>query len=409
MSIAIEIAPEQFGRIPTDRILSAGQLETMGGAMVAGFAEEQVKDEPPTNIDPDVEFAIDPTDVNVKNLFAPELSKNPVSEIREVGGSDGFYNGTALKDGKNNTYLLGRKVLEAAPHGQPDVGSLVLARLNPSGDIESTKEVWNPDGEGVLLEDLRACQANGKIAIGLTALDRTDGNRTYPAVMELGSIDDLLEGQLPAPRIIKKFGGGDQTTPLGGDVEGKNATTISENLIAYRSDAMNHALQVFDYTKDDAVHVGFIDFPENIPWAEYKIGTTTPPEWLNDSEAFFVFHGITIVDDLFVYAIGTARLLREVDENGNTTFSVDNISRAPIITPDSFPKPKDGEEVELHPDIRRVTYSCGGVASRNDEGELVEQQLFVNRGDKSTWSVVVEAATIVSNWDRAESPVPTAA
>ncbi len=30
----------------------------------------------------------------------------------------------------------------------------------------------------------------------------------------------------------------------------------------------------------------------------------------------------------------------------------------------------------------------------------VRQKLFVNRGDKSTWSVMLDAAGTIANWDR---------
>jgi hypothetical protein len=347
--------------------------------------------------------------INSSNLYAREQISNPVEELRLVEGSDGIFNVTALEiEGK--VYLFGREVPEASPWGLPDVGSLVLARLNSEGNIDSTVEVWNPGGKDFGIEDPRAHQTLNGTTIGVTVVAEEEGKiKTYPGIIKLGSPDELLTGPFPDVRIINKFGSGDQTTPLGGEAEGKNATTVDENRIMYRPENQNHTLRVLECTDEDAVFVADIDFPTDIPWATYKIGTTTPPEWLNDNEAFFVIHGINIVDGKFIYSIGTARLLRHVDEAGKVSFSVDNISREAVLTPDSFPELADGREVELHPDQRRALYNCGAITTRGDDGELLQMQLFPNQGDKRTWSAVLAASEIMDTWDRriaVRSPEP---
>ena len=368
-----------------------------GNTMIGGFVGEQEALLIP-NIDP--ESPVDTLEVETNNLFAPELDQAPILQISEVQGSEGIFNATVL-DVQGVKYLFGRKVLEAASDGQPDAGALVMAELGTIRDIISTREVWHPEGKDDLIEDPRAYQAeDGSTVIGVTVVRKALGNRTFPGLIELNSPGDLLTEPFPAPRIIDKYGGGNQTMPLGGDVEGKNATTLRENNFMYRPDGENHTLRVLECTNDDVVYVGDINFPENIPDAEYKIGTTTPPEWLNEREAFFVFHGITIIDGKYIYSIHTARLLREVDEIGRVSFSVDNISREAILTPDSFPELTNDRQVELHPEIRRVTYSCGGIPTRNEVGELVSEELFVNQGDMRTWNVVVAADEIIAGWNR---------
>lgn len=134
---------------------------------------------------------------------------------------------------------------------------------------------------------------------------------------------------------------------------------------------------------------------DNIPWAEYRIGTTMPPIWLNDNEAIFPIHGIQIIDDKYVYSIGMARLLR--GEGGE--LSVDNVSQKSIINPDSFAGEFDSDEIELHSE-RRVVYCCGGVPIYSDSGELEQLKLYVNVGDKRTVEVTVSVTGIIKSWQR---------
>lgn len=348
-----------------------------------------------------------------ESLFAPELDQQPILEISEVQGSEGIFNVTVL-DVAGVKYLFGRMVHEAAIVGEPDFGSLVMAELGPSRDIVVTTEIWSPEGQDILIEDPRASQADdGRTVIGVTAVCKNDNYRTYPALIELNTPDQLLAQPFPKLRIINKYGRGDQTTPIGEVAQGKNATTIDDKHFMFRPDQRNHSLQVLDYDNEDASHVGFIEFPDNISGASYKIGTTTPPEWLNDKEAFFVFHGIEKLIDgrvvspdtldsrvVYRYSIHSARLMRQVDVSGRVSFAVDNISRQPIITPDSFPRLNDGREVELHPDIRQVTYSCGGIATKDANKQLLKLELFVNQGDKRTWLAVLAANEIIAGWRR---------
>lgn len=358
-----------------------------------------------------------------------------IEGIREIPGTEGFYNAAAWEvNGK--TYLLGRQVETANGKGKPDSGSLVLLTLGSDGNIVSSKEVWQPKVGEDLLEDARALLLpDGRIAFGLTSVAREgDDYIPYPAVI-ITSTEELMERilpkpkvikamgriasklvslvqeeddyrapiRLPEPEVIKVMGKGDQTTPLGEDTSvsaGKNVTALSPDLFAFRSegDNNNHRLKVFGYQQEDG-EVTFkqsLDFSKDKPqWCEHRIGTTMPPVWLNKEEAFLPIHGIKIVDGKYVYSIGTARLFR--DENG--ILSVDNISQKPIIDPDLFAGMFNSDEIELHSE-RRVVYCCGGIPICNDSGELEHLKMYVNVGDKRTVEVTISMGRIIKGWQR---------
>ena len=328
---------------------------------------------------------------------SPESINNSIIEIREIPGTDNFYNAAAWEY-NGITYLLGRQVETAGGYGEPDVGSLVLKTLGQDGNISTSKEVWqsNEDGDH-LLEDARAMPlSDGRIAFGITAVDRH--KTPHPAVLII-STEELANGKLPKPKIIEIMGKGDQTTPLGEDTSelvGKNVTAISSNLFAFRpeGDNNNHQLRVFQYREDGTVsHQQYINFPKDIPWAEWRAGTTMPPIWINDNEAIFPIHGINKVGDKFVYSIGSSRLAK--DENG--VLSVDSISSEALINPDLFAGMFGSDEVELHSE-RRVVYCCGGIPIYNASGELESLKLYVNVGDKRTVEVTVPIAALTKGW-----------
>ena len=333
-----------------------------------------------------------------------ELFIDAIERIREIQGAEGFYNAAAWET-NGTTYLLGRKVKYAGTEKEPDVGSLILLALAPDGNIVSSKEVWQPKVGGHSLEDVRAqLLTDGRIAFGLTSVAHEGDNFIpYPAVL-ITSNEELMGGVLPEPEVIKVIGKGDQTTPLSEEIgipTGKNVTAISPNLFAFRpeGDSNNHRLQLFEYQNKGSkvTHRQYIDFPDTISWAEYRVGTTMPPIWLNKNEAFLPIHGIRIVDGKYVYSIGTARLFRDENE----MLSVDNISEEPIISPDLFAG-MFNDEVELH-DFRRVVYCCGGIPICNDSGELEHLKMYVNVGDKRTVEVTILPDKIIKSWQRNQS------
>jgi len=396
----------------------------------------------PTTVDkPELHSFSVPVEINTEqSSLELEPLHEAILDIREVPNTEGFYNAAAWegkREGidKGKTYLLGRKVEEAGEKGKPDKGSLVLMTLDPEGNFESSKEVWRARSEEQLLEDARALQLpDGRIVFGLTSVVHKDNDYIpHPAVLTIKSPEELSEG-LSKLKIVKFLGGvalgqnyvgqrftekfaeerssalevidgivGDQTTPLGEDTgisPGKNVTAISPELFAFREegDKNNHRLRVFKHQEDGGVvDSQYIDFPKDIPWIEHRIGTTMPPIWLNDNEAIFPIHGIQMINDKFVYSIGSARLLR--GEDGK--LSVDNISQEPIINPDSFVGRFNGDDVELHGE-RRVVYCCGGIPIYNDSGELEKIKLYINVGDKRTVEVTTSVAEMTKDWRKNE-------
>lgn len=108
-----------------------------------------------------------------------------------------------------------------------------------------------------------------------------------------------------------------------------------------------------------------------------------PPIWLTPNEALFIIHGISIENtngkDKYIYSIGRAKLLRK-----NDVFEV-IVAREPILTPDDFLDTTGTPLVEeLHPESRRVVYSCGGVIKKNEPDIL---SVYVNVGDRVTFEV----------------------
>jgi len=397
---------------------SLGRLENHAG--IVAMNDLIISQETETYTDTGLGYSETGLQFNPENLFAKELDQDPIESISIVGGGEGLFNVTVLRFG-DRKFAFGRQVVEAAPDGEPDSGPLVMAELGPTNDIISIVEVWNPKDKDVLLEDPRALQAaDGSAFIGFTVVNKAEGNKTYPAYMRLRSAEELLSGSLREPVIITKYGSGKQATPLSGEVEsigreveGKNATSLDDELLMYRQNGENHTLQVLKCAEGDASHIGSIEFPKNIPWARYKIGTAAPPVWLNENEAFFEFHGLNktidgeVVDPdcndprvKYKYALGTARLFRTKDENGDYSFRVDNISIDPVLTSESFPDLGDDRQVELHPEIRQALYNCSGESVYDDNGQLVGREWIPSQGDMRLWTTMIAAGEIITGWDR---------
>lgn len=369
---------------------------------------------------------------NRQNTSGEMLEENRV-EIREIPGTEGFYNAGALElDGK--TYLLGRRVGSAGGDGEPDVSSLELITLNANCEIESCKEVWRPNSQEHLLEDTRILRLqNGKIILGMTFVVHENGSYIpHPAVMELDYIDQIEGGfrlkdigllgaialdnsqknntkadsNRPVLEVIRGMRG-NQTTPLGEqalDTEGKNVTAIGSNLFVFRPEGEenNHRLLVFERKKNgEVVQKQYIEFPNDISWGQWRVGTTMPPIWINKNEAIFPIHGITIEDGKFVYSIGMSRLTR--GKNGE--LSVDNISQKPVIHPDLFAGHYNEDDVELHKE-RRVVYCCGGLPVYDDNNELSGLKMYVNVGDKRTVEATVDICDLIEGWQKADSNDP---
>jgi len=283
------------------------------------------------------------------------------------------YNLTAWqKNGSNSVNFIGREVIEAGVPGEPDTGILKLFEMDESGHIVNERVIWQPLFDGINLEDPRALELdNEKLTIGLTAVlrDKHGTPVPFPAIIKIDSHSSWQQ-ELPPFLIISSFG------------PGKNVTPIDSTTFLFRPETVDyhHKIMVFSLHRQVPEKLTDIVFPTNLPWAQWRIGTTMPPIWLNNKEALFIIHGISI-DDMgkYVYSIGRAKLTRR-----NNEFSV-IVAPESILTPDSFMDDGGRPLVpELHPNIRRVVYSCGGIVKKGSEDGL---SLYVNVGDRTTFEV----------------------
>ena len=276
----------------------------------------------------------------------------------------------------DSVYFIGREVRRAGDKGEPDTGVLKLFELDISGKIVHKRLIWKPMYEGVNLEDPRVIELqNENLLIGVTAVLRDKKGRPipFPAIIKIDSHSSWNE-ELPPYLIINTFG------------PGKNMTPIDNITYFFRPESpkYNHKIFAFSLHHQLPRKLDDIDFPKNLYWAKWRIGTTMPPIWINETEALFIIHGITIQKikgiRKYVYSIGRAKLTRN-----NNKFKV-KVAEEPIITPDSFIK-ADGMPLvtELH-SHRRVVYSCGGIIKKGNKDSL---SLFVNVGDMTTFEVVL--------------------
>ncbi len=276
---------------------------------------------------------------------------------------------------QDSLYCIGREVAKPGESGEPDTGLLKLFEVGTDGKILQEKVIWKPIYDGINLEDPRALELTDEnLIIGLTAVLRNKAGKPipFPAIVRIDSLN-YWRHEMPPFLIIETFG------------PGKNLTPIDAHNYLFRPDTddFNHKLLVFSIHSQIPEKLAHIDFPINLPWATWRIGTTMPPIWLNSTEALFIIHGISkqIIGgkEKYVYSIGRAKLTRHENSYEVT------VAPEPILTPDNFLS-EDGKPLvdELHPELRRVVYSCGGVIKKNSQDKL---SLFVNVGDRTTFEV----------------------
>ena len=276
---------------------------------------------------------------------------------------------------ENSLCFIGREVDKAGEIGEPDTGILKLFEINNHGKIIHERVIWKPLYDGINLEDPRALQLPDKnLIIGLTCVlrDKRGQPVAFPSIVKIDYLNSWNQN-LPPFLVIDTFG------------PGKNITPIDSSTYLFRPDSADYHHKILVFSLDSQVpkKIGDIDFPQDLPWAIWKIGTAMPPIWLTPNEALFIIHGITkqIVDEKekYIYSIGRAKLIRK-----NNKFQV-IIAPEPILTPDDF-LDKEGLPLvkELHPEHRRVVYSCGGVINKNKQDTL---SLYVNVGDRATFEV----------------------
>jgi predicted GH43/DUF377 family glycosyl hydrolase len=275
----------------------------------------------------------------------------------------------------DSVYFIGREVSEESAPGEPDNGILKLFEVDDKDIVVGERLIWKPVFDGINLEDPRALQLpNENLLIGLTAVlrDKIGHPVPFPAIIKIDSLNSW-DQELPPFLVISTFG------------PGKNLTPIDNVTYLFRPDdpEYNHKILVFSLHRQVPEKLDDIELPKDLPWAQWRFGTTMPPIWLNDEEALFIVHGISIQKvggvKKYVYSIGRAKLTRK-----NNIFNV-TVAREPILTPDDFVK-EDGLPLvpELHPELRRVVYSCGGIIKKDQKENL---SLYVNVGDRTTFEV----------------------
>jgi hypothetical protein len=283
--------------------------------------------------------------------------------------------GVWQKHAAESLCFIGREVSVAGGYGEPDTGILKLFEIGKDGKIIHERVIWKPLYDGINLEDPRALQLpNENLIIGLTCVlrDRLGHPVPYPAIVKIDYLNSWKQN-LPPFLVIDTFGPGKNITPIDGDT------------YLFRPDSADyfHKILVFSLISQVPEKIGDVDFPLDLPWAMWRIGTTMPPIWLTPEEALFIIHGITIqkIDgvDKYIYSIGRAKLTRK----GNNFRVI--VAPEPILTPDDFINNEGVPLVaELHPESRRVVYSCGGIIKNNNQNSL---SLYVNVGDRTTFEV----------------------
>lgn len=282
----------------------------------------------------------------------------------------------------DSVFFIGREVEKAGEVGQPDTGILKLFELNAEGQIVHERVIWQPAYGGINLEDPRALQLhNEQLVIGLTAVirDKNGIPIPFPAVIKINSHNSWKQ-DLPPFLVISSFG------------SGKNITPIDQSTFLFRpeSEEYHHKILVFSLHHQVPEKICDIIFPTDLWWAKWRIGTTMSPIWINEDEALFIIHGISIEKiegvEKYVYRLGRAKLTRQ-----KNAYSVE-VAPDPILTPDDFIK-ADGKPLvsELHPNLRRVVYSCGGLIKQNKKDTLA---LYVNVGDRTTFEVEFSLAQL---------------
>jgi hypothetical protein len=176
-------------------------------------------------------------------------------------------------------------VEKAGSRGEPDTGILKLFEIDDSGNIVKERVIWKPVFDGINLEDPRALEVDEKLTIGLTAVLRDKRGKPvpFPAIIKIDSHDSWHQ-ELPPFLIISSFG------------PGKNVTPIDNTTFLFRPETLeyHHKIMVMSLHRQVPEKLSDIVFPTNLPWAQWRIGTTMPPIWLNQHEALFIIHGISI-------------------------------------------------------------------------------------------------------------------
>ena len=343
-----------------------------------------------------------------------DLHSPVVTDMHRIEGlSKGYFNAAAWRadnDPDSPTLLLvrdGTDYEKRGVPGEPDVGALALA-IVMHGRLKSVRKVWEPEPKeamGDILEDPRVLTKDpravqfGDLVIGLTRLrpDKNNGGKykPFPAIATT-SFDALLDGQFPPTSYISDL---TQISPNAELPPGKNTTPLivpgRRRHLIYREEDANHKLTIVQLGEGGVAEKkqGIITPEDQIPyWGKFKMGTTMSPVWLNDREALLLPHGIRMVRGRYVYAIGSARLF--IGNDG--AFGIDNVSKHPHLTSDSFRGILPKRKTQFRPKERTAIYACGGTY----DPERREITLYPSVGDNWTVKTILSVDAITSGWDR---------
>lgn len=287
--------------------------------------------------------------------------------------------------GDDSLCFIGREVTTPGENGEPDAGILKLFDVGKNGLIMHERIIWKPLYDNIYLEDPRALLLeNGNLLIGITSVLRNKTGKPvpFPAIVKIDSLSSWKQ-ELPPFLFISTFG------------PGKNLTPIDNTTYLFRpeSEGYYHKLLVFSLHSQVPEKLADIEFPNDLPWATWRMGTTMPPLWITPNEALFIVHGISkrIIDgnEKYIYSIGRAKLTRLENK-----FQV-VVAPDPILTPNDF-LDKNGFPLveELHPETRRVIYSCGGLIKKETKDTF---SLYVNVGDRTTFEVEFSLAELTND------------
>ncbi|MDP3888734.1 MAG: hypothetical protein Q8Q24_01685 [bacterium] len=273
----------------------------------------------------------------------PKLIAAPSKEERVVAR----FNAGCVKIGDGIVLLLWRKNRKFPRPGQPvDITSSFEKVILVDGKARIEEEVLErnnlPKGH-INLEDPRIFRLGKKLLIGVSSVDKN--GIPHPA---------LVEAEFP-------FGKADFSKPFVFEnlPPGKNFTFVEETVALYRmdDDKYNNTLAYLEMKKTtDGVWQAklrkdkLIRFPQDLPWANYRIGLTGNEKiYLPNGNFILLVHGVS---KSYEYTLGRAEFTLDWD--------LVSVDRKPILTYSQMQElcPDDVHHQEFNAD-KRVIYSCG--------------------------------------------------
>ena len=308
-------------------------------------------------------------------------------QIKSLPGMRNRINVAAWYDDvSHTTQLLARHVNGVGGVTTPDWGRLELLSFDANRQLVSERVVWEGKCKALNLEDPRArVSFDGRVLLGLTAVIE-EGNAfvPYPAFCTLSTVDwqGGLEGLVVATSLDS----------------GKNLTPLTDTTWVYRKESDDFSLTLLTRDRETATATGSLTLDPVPSWASHKIGTTMPPIWITENEALFFLHGVSKIGDMYHYALGRAKLVR----NG-TSFRISHVDPRPFLIPDDLAETAKTLGIGERHQFRRVVYCCGGIIPpsgivRGFGKQNQELSLFVNIGDSQTVEVMYPLAELTKGW-----------